>query len=59
MKEWTHRAVELARSYTPEVLDGAHRACRSGGHGRVAAQLVEPVMSAHARFFGSRLHSPT
>ena len=48
----THRAVELARSYSPEALDDAHRACRSGAHGRVAAQAAEPVATAHARFFG-------
>lgn len=47
----THRAVELARSYTPDVLDGAHRACRSGEHGRMSKQAVEPVGTGHARFF--------
>lgn len=47
----THRAVELGRSYSPEALDAAHRACRSGGHWRVPEQVAEPVGTAHARFF--------
>jgi hypothetical protein len=52
-----NRAVELARSYTPLALDDAHRACRSGRHGRVAEHAVEPVVSAHARFFGLEVRS--
>jgi hypothetical protein len=48
----THRAVALGRSYTPEALGAAHRACWSGVHGRVSDHEVESVWTDHARFFG-------
>ena len=47
----THRAVELANSFSRERLDSAFRACASGDHGRVAPRDGSLRSELH-RFYG-------
>lgn len=48
----THRAVGLSQTFSLCNLDGAHRACYSGAHGRVqVASSPIPVVEAHQQFF--------
>jgi hypothetical protein len=48
----THRAQNLAVSFTPERLAAAYTACWSGRHGRVAHNpAAAELRQAHARFF--------
>ena len=56
----THRAVCVARTVTPELLERAHDACVRGEHGRTGASSGEAVSISHrfSKMFGTQLHEP-
>jgi hypothetical protein len=47
----THRAVELSRGFTPELLAAAYDDCHSVTGGRVGVSSEESLLEAHRRFF--------
>lgn len=48
----THRAVLLERTFSPDRLEGAYRACATGTHGRVGRGEVQSLADRHREFFG-------
>lgn len=50
----THRALLMARSFSPSKLDGAHEACWTGAHGRVSGMSGDSLETRHQALFGLR-----
>jgi len=47
----TDRAVRLQRTFSPDKLEGAYRACAAGLHGRVGRGEVRGLSDRHREFF--------
>jgi hypothetical protein len=55
----THRAICIARTAKPQLLQGAHRSCWSGSDGEVAPRPILPVWERHAEFYDLAAPLPT